>query len=311
MAGYTSPPFRLLCCWMGAELVYTELISAEGLTREPNYRRSQLMLSSLEHPVAVQLFGADPRRLAESAAMAEAAGADIIDLNLGCPAPVVTHSGGGAALAAQPAIAVKCVRAMVEAVRVPITAKLRAGLQPGDTGYIDLASRLVDAGVSALALHGRSVKQGFRGHADWRTISALVKAAPVPVLGNGDVACAADAVRMLRETGCKGVLIGRAAVGDPWLFARSAAVFGGQEEPAPPSPLARLAVMLWYVHRLAKDFGEKEAVRLGRLQLTPFSRGLPGAVALRRSLGSARSFADLRTAVLVAWATVVGEKGSA
>ncbi len=307
MAGYTGAPLRLLCRWLGAGLVYTELISAEAATRDREYAERQFRLESGEHPVAVQLAGSDPARLGDAAAMAEQAGADLVDLNLGCPASRVTRSLGGAALAAEPRLAESCLRAMAEAVRIPVTAKLRAGQRAGDESYLDLAVRLEQAGAAALALHGRSVQQGFAGRADWCTIASLVEVVRVPVLGNGDVRSARDVMAMMRQTGCAGVLIGRAGPRNPWVFAQARALLEDGLESLGPSCPARLAVMLWYVQALHRVYGERDAVSQSRTQLLPLSRGLAGAAALRRELARAGTLTELRDAILRCWAQHLGD----
>lgn len=301
MAGYTSLPMRLLARRAGAGLVYTEMLSAEALTRKPDYRATHLVFSPAEQPLAVQLFGADPGRLAEAAAMAAAAGAAIIDLNLGCPSPRIMRSGAGAALAAQPQRAAECLAAIVGAVDLPVTAKLRAGAHAGDRSFVDLARRLQDAGAAAVCLHARTVEQQFTGRADWSAISELVEAVDVPVFGNGDVRTPEDALQMLARTGCAGVLVGRAAIGDPWLFARVAAHLHGSPGPAEPTAQERIAVVLWYASVLRTAYGAQRAQRLARTQLLPFVRGMPGARKLRSSIATASDFSALFRAVLDYW----------
>ena len=297
MAGYTSLPMRLLARRAGAGIVYTEMLSAEAMTRKPEYAAEHLVLSAHERPVVVQIFGGDPARLAEAAAMAEEAGASIIDLNLGCPAPKVMRSGAGAALAANPTKAARCLAAIKQAVRVPVTAKLRAGFQAGDHSYVELARRLEDAGAAALALHARTVEQAFKGRADWRAIARLVEAVSIPVLGNGDVKSGADALDMFESTGCGGVLIGRAAIGNPWLFSEVAAAVGGLPSYPDPLPLHRIAVALWYIECLEECYG-RDALHLARVQLLPFIRGIDGAKRLRQEIAGARSVTDIKQAIL-------------
>ena len=303
LAGFTSLPVRLLARRAGAGFVCTEMVPAEALVRGCAAVRRRLAISAAEHPVWVQLYGAEPSVLAEAAAIVEEAGADVVDLNLGCVAPEAMRCGAGAMLAARPKVAAACVAAMVTAVRRPVTAKMRAGAVHGDRGYLDLARRLVDAGAAAITLHARTVSQGFRGPADWRRIADLVEAVDVAVLGNGDVRQPGDAVRMLSQTGCAGVLVGRAAIGNPWLFSAIAALL--TDGPAPPAPsLAdRLAVALWLAGMLSYGAAARE-LPLVRRQVLLFLKQAPGIGRLREAVAKARCLGDIREAILDYWQCV-------
>ncbi|MCX7597395.1 MAG: tRNA-dihydrouridine synthase [Armatimonadetes bacterium] len=309
MAGFTTLPMRLMARRAGAGFVYTEMVPAEALVRGCPIVRRRLAISPREHPVIVQLYGADPSVLADAAAIAEDAGADVVDLNLGCVAPEALRCGAGAALAAQPVAAAACVAAIASATRRPVTAKLRAGTSPANRSYLDLAKRLVNAGASAVALHARTVAQGFRGRADWRLIADLVEAVQVPVLGNGDVRSADDALAMLATTGCAGVLVGRAAIGNPWLFGGITARLQGCSMPAAPSPGERLAAALWLIGMLSSGPLAYDLPALQR-QVLPLLREMPGIKKLREAVAAARCVEEMRQAVMTYWASVRQEAGA-
>lgn len=300
MAGFTSLPLRLMARRAGAGFAYTEMISAEALVRGCSVARRRLAISPGEHPVFAQLYGAEPSVLAEAAAVAEQFGADVIDLNLGCVAPEALRCGAGAALAAQPKAAAACVAAIVSATGCCVTVKMRAGRSPGDCSYLDLARRLVDEGASAIALHARTTSQGLRGQADWRLIADLVEAANVPVLGNGDVRSWGDAAAMLASTGCAGVLVGRAALGNPWLFSQIAAALQNGPKPATPCARERLAAALWLAGMLTSTDAAHKVAGLRR-QVLPFLRAAPGMKRLREAVAGARSAEEIRQAILGYW----------
>ncbi len=298
MAGVTSLAARLLAMRAGAGAVYTEMVSAEALTREPEREIGKLELSPLEHPVAVQLVGADPARLAAAAAMAEAAGADIVDLNLGCPMTPVLNAGAGTKLAERPQVAGACVRAMVAAVKVPVTVKMRAGARTWDDSYIALARRVVDEGAKAVTLHGRNAAQAYHGLADWKTVARLVEALDAPVIGNGDLHTGVEGVRRMAETGCAAVMYARGAMGNPWVFQEFAAACQGEPPPPEPTEEERLALALWHAQTLVLDHGDHDGVVETRRQILPYLKGLAGSKARRVELSRATSLEEIAEALL-------------
>ncbi len=298
MAGVTSLAARMLAMRAGAGAVFTEMVSSEALTREPEREVGRLVLSPMEHPVAVQLFGADPARLAAAAQMAEAAGADIVDLNLGCPMAPVLNAGAGTKLAARPPQAGACVRAMVAAVKVPVTVKMRAGARTWDDSYIALARRLVDEGAQAVTLHGRTAAQAYHGRADWDTIANLVRAVDVPVIGNGDLQTGEEGLRRMNETGCAAVMFGRGAMGNPWVFQEFAAAIRGEPRPPEPSEDERLALALWHAQMLVLWRGEHDGVVETRRQILPYLKGLAGSKSRRVQLSQATSLKEIADALL-------------
>ncbi len=295
MSGYTTSPMRVLSRRAGAGIVYTELLSATGLHYGSRRTRAMMTLDEGERPVGIQLFGSEPAWMAEAARVAEEHGADLVDLNLGCAVPKVMKTGAGAALLGTPERAVEMVRAVREAVACPVTVKMRAGLRAGDDSWLPLAVCLVEAGAAALTLHARTAAQHYTGEADWSKIAALVREVPVPVLGNGDVRSAADAVQRLEETGCAGVMIGRAALGNPWLFGEVRAALQGEVLPPPPTPEERIAAALTHLEMAVAAGEERRAVLEMRPLLVHYLQGLPGARQWRAGVMRATTVAEVRT----------------
>ncbi len=298
MSGYTTLPMRLLSRRAGAGIVYTELLSATGLHHGSRRTRAMMALAAGERPVGIQLFGGEPRWMAEAAQAAVEQGADLVDLNMGCAVPKVMKTGAGAALLGRPDRAVEIVRAVCASVPCPVTVKLRAGLKENDRNWLGLAVKLVEAGAAALALHARTAVQHFRGQADWSAIAGLAAEVPVPVIGNGDVDSAAAAVRMLEETGCAGVMIGRAALGNPWLFRQVRAALRGESRPREPTPGERGAVALCHLQMLAALQGERRAVLEMRPVLAHYLRGLPGTRRWRGGVMKATRVVEVRELLL-------------
>ncbi len=297
MAGVTSMPFRLLCRRAGAGLVCSEMVSANAIAYGSRKTDELLISCPAERPLSVQVFGADAELVAAAAQYCMSFGADVIDLNLGCPVRKVVRIGAGAALAADSDRAVAVARATVRAVEVPVTAKMRSGRVRGDDSYLNLARRLADVGVAAIALHARAASQEHRAQADWTAISRLVELVSIPVIGNGGVLSAEDVPRMLRDTGCAAVMIGRAALGDPFIFHRAVRLLAGR--PAPETPPAwRLAAALWHAQALVLHFGEPIGIRHMRSQAAWYSRGLPESARFRRTVSRVTTLPDLAAAIL-------------
>ena len=235
MAGVTDAAFRRICAEQGAGYTVTELISSKALCYHDKKTFTLLRQFPGEHPAAVQIFGSDPVCMAEAAQIAlEASGADIIDINMGCPMGKIVNNGDGAALMRDPERAGHIVEAVARAVPVPVTAKFRRGWDMGSCNCVEFAQTLEQAGVSAVAVHGRTRAQVYGGQADWNCIRAVKEAVSVPVFANGDIWKPEDAVRILRRTGADGAMIGRGCFGNPWIFRQAAAALAG--EPIPPLP---------------------------------------------------------------------------
>ncbi len=283
MAGVSGPAFRLMARRAGAALVYSEMISAPGLLRrQPQTLRLTQGLPG-ERPLVLQLFGADPAQMAQAAALASRLEVDALDVNMGCPAKKVRRPGAGSALLEDPGRAAEIMAAVAEASVLPVSAKIRLG--PSRDITEELVPLLVKAGAQAITLHARTTRQGFGGQADWGAIKRLAAWCPVPVIGNGDVASGRDAVRMLSETGCAAVMIGRGAMGDPWIFTRARARLAGQEPPVITPAMKRQALAEHL--ELARGLGgEGHAIHFVRQFMMWYSRGLPGASQFRRLAGA-------------------------
>ena len=263
MAGITDLPFRLICRRLGCGMTVSEMVS-DG-----------------ERPTAIQLFGSVPEELAEAARMVEASGADMIDFNMGCPVPKIVNNGEGSALMKQPQLAHDILAAMVKAVKIPVTVKFRAGWDDSNRNAVEIAKAVEAAGVSAVAVHGRTRQQFYEGKADWGIIAEVKQAVKVPVFGNGDIFTVEDGLRMLAETGVDGLMIGRGADGNPWIFRELAAVLRGEERPAAPSLQERLAQAAEHLDMLIDYKGEHISVKEMRRHISAYLKGLPHAAEFR------------------------------
>ena len=253
MAGVSVRAYRRQARRFGAGLVWSEMVSAAGLGHGSRRTRDYLRIDPDEHPIALQIFGSEPAEAAEAARMAEAAGADIVDLNLGCPVRKVMKSGAGSALLGQPELACRIVEEMAAAVSVPVTVKLRSGIEPGSRTCIELGPRLVAAGAQALVLHPRSQRQMYGGSADHSLTVELASLVKVPVVASGDIRSGEQA-RALIASGAAAVMIGRAAQGNPWLL--SEILSGEEKEPAPDEVAAEL---IHFMREVERELGERRA----------------------------------------------------
>ncbi|MFH1033799.1 MAG: tRNA dihydrouridine synthase DusB [Pseudomonadota bacterium] len=290
MAGVSSPPFRLLAARAGAGLVYTEMVSAVALLRrQPQTVRMARVLPE-ERPVALQLFGQEPEAMAGAARRVAAMDVDLVDINMGCPARKVRRQGAGSALLDEPAKAAEILRAVVENCPQPVTVKLRLGYK--SETLEEVLPGLIAAGAKAVCLHARTVVQGFSGRADWSAIARLKSWCPLPVIGNGDVRSAEGALAMLAATGCDAVMIGRAAMGDPWIFSRAADLLAGRA-PTPVSLSERRAALWEHAEPARRLQGEGGAVHFMRQFMMWYAKGLPGATEFRREAGPVRDLGQL------------------
>ena len=305
MAGYTDLPCRLLARQQGAGLVYTEMCSVDGLARNQGGSRHILTTDPAERPVVAHLYGQEPEMFAKAAMYVERLGRfAAIDINAGCPVPKVLRRGAGAGLIKTPARLYAIVRAVKQAVRMPVTVKTRIGSAPGQTPIDELALGLEAAGADALALHARYASHGHRGPADWDVIARIKARLRIPVIGNGGLLTAAQAVDTLRRSGVDAVMIGRAAMGNPWIFAEARALLRGGTW-TPPSLEERRAAIVTHLHglvaltRLELPWRRRQidpevvGARHFRPHLLRYVHGLPGALELRRGLEAIRSPADV------------------
>jgi nifR3 family TIM-barrel protein len=295
MAGITSLPMRLLAREQGASLCFTEMVSVNGLVRDGR-KSFELMRSCREdRPLGVQLFGDDPELLAEGARLSESS-ADLIDINMGCPVKKVVGSGAGSALLQHPEKIRSVIRCVRQATKLPLTVKIRSGWGHDSVNFLLVGRIAADEGADAVTLHPRTRGQMFDGQADWLHIAALKKSLQIPVLGSGDLFTAADAVRMLQQTGCDGIMIARGALGNPWIFSQAAGLRNGTE-PAPVPPEERYAVAIKHLELIVADIGERFAVREMRKHLCWYARGLGGAAHFRNDVNALDSRVDIEAAM--------------
>jgi tRNA-dihydrouridine synthase B len=296
MADVTNGAFRRVCKRVGAPgLIVTEQISTQAIHYKSERTYQMFDWTEAEHPLSVQLFGADPAIMAEAARIVVDRGADIIDINMGCWVPKVCKQGAGAALLKDEDTAVRVVDAIIKAVDVPVTVKMRAGWDLASLTSVRLARKLEQIGVQAFALHARTARQGYEGHADWNWIAAIKQALSVPVTGNGDIRSPEDAARMLRETGCDGVMIGRAAIGNPWILRDVGHYLRTGDHLPLPSWQERVDTAIEHLTGLAETMGEDRAVRHLRGQLPHYVKGCAGASRVREQIVKATTTAEVRS----------------
>ncbi|MCW3096016.1 MAG: tRNA-U20-dihydrouridine synthase [Chthonomonadaceae bacterium] len=295
MADVTNGAYRRLVKRIGGPgLVVTELISTMAIHHKSARTMTMFDVTEEQRPLAVQLFGADAEIMAEAARVAVGEGADIIDINMGCWVPKVCKTGGGAAMMQDEATACRVVEAIVRAVDVPVTVKTRAGWDYGHLATAGLARKLEEAGAAAFALHARFAVQGHTGDADWNLIREIKQAVSKPVVGNGDIKCPQDAARMFAETGCDGVMIGRAAIGNPWIVRDTVHYLRTGDLLPPPSLEERIEAAMIHVTDLAETLGEVRAVRHLRGQLPHYFRGYHGVARVREAIHAAETIAAVR-----------------
>jgi nifR3 family TIM-barrel protein len=298
MAGVTNLPFRSLCREFGAGLYVSEMITARGFVM--GNALTHLLASSRpdEKPRSVQIYGADPIDIGETVAALVDQGVDHVDMNFGCPVPKVTRCGGGSAIPVKPRLLARLVRAAVaRAGRVPVTIKVRRGIHEKLLTHLGAGRVAEEEGASAIGLHARTAAELYSGEAQWDAIGELVQHVRIPVLGNGDIWESWDALRMMRSTGCAGVIVGRGCLGRPWLFRELADVFDGRE-PAPPPHLGEiLAIMLDHARRLIEFFGEHTGMRQFRKWGSWYTKGFRGSARVREALVRVETIADLEAAV--------------
>ncbi|MCK4547572.1 MAG: tRNA dihydrouridine synthase DusB [Candidatus Eisenbacteria sp.] len=297
LAGYSVRPFRKICLEHGAAAVWSGMISADGLVRRDKESRRAAHFDEAERPIGLQLFGAKPDVMGEAAAILSEQKPDFIDLNAGCPVKKVCKRNGGSALLKEPELVGRIVETMVEASDVPVTVKIRIGWQKDHCNHLEVARIVEEAGAAAISVHGRTRSERFEGRAEWRFIGEVVDTVSIPVLGNGDVNTPLDAERMFKETGCSGVMIGRAAMGNPWIFGRVNAWLRSKEDIPEPTPAERAETCFRHAESLLADNDEEPAMREFRKFLVRYSKGLPYSSRLRRHLPELSSLDRLKAAL--------------
>lgn len=277
MAGVTDLPYRLIAREQGAALVYSELVSAKGICYGSNRTLKLLETDEAERPVGLQIFGGEADVMVEAARHVQKFGPDLLDINMGCPVPKITKNDEGCALMLDPERAGRLVRRVVEAVDLPVTVKIRKGWDDAHVTAPQVARELEKAGVAAIAIHGRTREDFYAGRADWDIIREVKQAVDIPVIGNGDVASPEDAVRMLEHTGVDAVMIGRACLGDPWIFRRVTHFLDTGEMLPMPSPREKLEMAIRHLKMAVEFKGEVRAVREMRKPIAWYLKGVPGS----------------------------------
>jgi nifR3 family TIM-barrel protein len=285
LAGISNLPFRIIARRFGCEMCFTEMISANGLIRESAKTIEYLKTSQEDQPLGVQLFGADPGIFARAAVIVSDYHPAVIDLNMGCPVKKVIKAGAGAVLMRDPVLAGKIIKAVVDAVSVPVTVKIRSGWNPKSINAVEISKIAEDSGASAVVVHGRTADQGFSGHADWNVIAGVKNAVKIPVIGNGDIRQPEDARKMRLETGCDAVMIGRGALGNPWLFQGIRQRSEGNADDYRPSLTERMEVIKKHLEMEEYYFGKRVANKSFRKHLLWYTRGLAGSGRFRETVG--------------------------
>lgn len=295
MAGVSESPFRQLCREHGADVVVTEFLSAEGIRRENAATVAKLAFGEGERPIGVQIFGADPVAMGEAARLvSDAFQPDFIDINFGCPVKKVVKRNGGSGCLRDLDLVESVIRSVSRATTLPVTCKIRSGWNEEMRDPVTIALRCQDAGARVLTLHPRTRTQMYSGHARWEEIAAVVEALDIPVLGNGDIRCAEDALRMRAQTGCAGIMIARGSYGQPWIFDQVKDLMAGRPMRPAPTVAERFAVALEHARKvMAYESDPRGAAIEFRKHLGWYARGLAGGAELRRRLFAVTSFTEI------------------
>lgn len=294
MAGVADRAFRELCVNYGACYSVTEMVSSKGLTLNDKKSKELLAITEPERPCGAQIFGNDPLTMAKAAVKTLEFEPEFIDINMGCPAPKVAASGGGALLMKSPELAERIVKEVVNAVDIPVTVKMRSGWDDNTINAVELAKRCEDAGVSAITVHGRTKVQMYSPPVNIDIIREVKNAVKVPVIGNGDIIDGKSAAKMLEETGCDLVMVGRGALGRPWVFKQINAYLEHERILPEPPVIERMLIMLKHIEKLCEYKGERVGIREARKHAAWYTKGLRGAAEYRAKMSSIESFDDLK-----------------
>lgn len=297
MAGVTDLPFRLLCKEMGCGLLYTEMVSAKAIMYNNKNTEALLKVTPQENPIAVQLFGSEPAVMSEMAKRIEERPFDIIDVNMGCPVPKVVNNGEGSALLKNPKLVGEIVEAMAKAVKKPVTVKIRAGFDETSINAPQIAHVIQESGGAAVAVHARTRQQYYSGHADWDVISRVKEAVSIPVIGNGDILCGEDAVKMFEQTKCDAVMIGRGAQGNPWIFKQINDYMTNGTEFTKPSANEVCDMIMRHAGMLIEAKGEYTGIREMRKHFAWYTAGMKHAAVLRNEVNHVEHIEQLEELV--------------
>ena len=305
MAGVTDLPFRVLCKEQGADLIYTEMVSAKGIMYNNKNTEVLLEVAEEERPVALQLFGSDPQIMSEMAKKIEPRNFDIIDINMGCPVPKVVNNGEGSALMKNPKLIGEIVSAMTKILEKPVTVKIRKGFGAEDCNAVEVAKVLEESGAAAVAVHGRTREQYYSGQADWDIIRKVKEAVSIPVIGNGDIFAPEDAKRMFEETGCDAVMLARGVRGNPWLFHQTKVFLETGEVPPKPPIEEVIETIIRHAHMQVEYKGDYIGMREMRKHVAWYTTGYPKSTKLRNKINEVETIDDLRF-LMEAYAKSIG-----
>ena len=297
MAGVTDLPFRLLCKEEGAGLVCSEMVSAKAIYYHNRNTEELMQIHPSERPVSLQLFGRDPELMGEMAKRIEEKPFDLLDINMGCPVPKVVNNGEGSALMKDVKLAGKILSSVAKAIKKPVTVKIRKGFDEGHVNAVELAKIAEDAGVAAVAVHGRTREQFYSGEADWEIIAKVKDAVSIPVIGNGDVTDPESAKRMFEETGCDGIMIGRAARGNPWIFSQINRYLTEGTLAEKPEPLKMKETILRHAQLMVQYKGEYLAIREMRKHIAWYTAGMPNSARFRGRINAMETMEELTDSV--------------